>query len=39
MFELIYLGDWTSYWLALLNGVDPTEIPLILRLKSELHAR
>ena len=33
MFDLIYLGDWTSYYLALFNGEDPTPIPLISKLK------
>ncbi|MGQ9818840.1 MAG: bifunctional phosphoglucose/phosphomannose isomerase [Candidatus Kapaibacteriales bacterium] len=36
MFELIYFLDWTSYFLALMNGVDPTPIPLITTLKNEL---
>lgn len=36
MFELIYFLDWTSYYLALINGVDPTPIPLIATLKNEL---
>lgn len=36
MFSLIYLGDWTSYYLALMNGVDPTAIPLISKLKKTL---
>ena len=36
MFDLIYLGDWVSYYLALLNGVDPTPIPLISKLKNLL---
>ncbi len=36
MFELIYLADWTSYYLALLNRVNPTPIPLIDRLKEFL---
>lgn len=35
-FELIYYADWTSYWLALLLGKDPTEIPVINDLKSFL---
>jgi glucose/mannose-6-phosphate isomerase len=34
MFDLIYLGDWTSYFLALFNGEDPTPIPLISKLKA-----
>lgn len=33
MFSLIYLGDWVSYELALLNRVNPLEIPVITRLK------
>ncbi len=36
MFTLLYLGDWASYYLALLNGVDPTAIPLISKLKKTL---
>lgn len=36
MFSLIYLGDWTSYYLALLNGVDPTPVRIIDYLKWEL---
>lgn len=38
MFTLLYLGDWMSYYLALLNGVDPTEIPFIQQLKQRLSA-
>ena len=38
MFSLIYLGDWVSYYLAILNRTDPTEIPNISRLKQELSA-
>lgn len=38
MFSLIYMGDWASYYLALLNGVDPTAIPLITELKKRLSA-
>jgi glucose/mannose-6-phosphate isomerase len=34
MFSLVYLADWTSYWLALLARQDPTEINDILALKS-----
>lgn len=33
MFDLLYLGDWVSYWLALLNNEDPTPIPIITKLK------
>ncbi len=36
MFTLIYLADWTSYHLALLNGVDPTPVPVIQKLKAAL---
>jgi glucose/mannose-6-phosphate isomerase len=33
---LIYLGDMMSYYLAMLNGVDPTPIERIITLKSML---
>ncbi len=36
MFSLIYLGDWTSFYLAMLNGVDPTPVKVIDYLKGEL---
>ena len=36
MMSLILLGDYVSYYLALLNGVDPTPIPTIDYLKEEL---
>jgi glucose/mannose-6-phosphate isomerase len=36
MFELIYLGDWLSYYIAVLGGVDPTPIPIINYLKKRL---
>lgn len=36
MFSLIHLGDWVSYWLAILNGVDPSPVPVIESLKGEL---
>jgi glucose/mannose-6-phosphate isomerase len=36
MFDLLYLCDWTSYYLAILNDTDPTPIPLISRLKEIL---
>ncbi|MEJ5245683.1 MAG: bifunctional phosphoglucose/phosphomannose isomerase [Bacteroidota bacterium] len=39
IFDLIYLGDWVSYWLALLNGQDPTPIPLISKMKGILSKR
>lgn len=33
LFDIIYLADWVSYYLALLNNQDPTPIPLISKLK------
>jgi glucose/mannose-6-phosphate isomerase len=36
MFSLIYLGDWVSYYLAILNGIDPTPVKVIDYLKGEL---
>jgi glucose/mannose-6-phosphate isomerase len=36
LFSLVYLGDWTSYYLAMLNGVDPTPVKKIDFLKNEL---
>ncbi len=39
MFSLIYLGDWVSYYLAILNGVDPTPVKIIDYLKNELGKR
>ncbi len=36
-FELIYLADWVSYYLAILNNIDPTPIPLINKLKNALY--
>jgi len=36
MFSLIQLGDFTSYYLAILNGVDPTPVALIESLKKAL---
>ncbi|MBD3167381.1 hypothetical protein GF324_12340 [bacterium] len=34
LLELTLVGDWLSYWLALAQGIDPTPIPTIERLKS-----
>jgi len=34
--ETVVIGDWLSYWLAIKNGVDPTPIEPINRLKSAL---
>jgi glucose/mannose-6-phosphate isomerase len=35
-FSLIHLGDWVSYYLAVINGTDPTPVPLIEDLKKKL---
>jgi glucose/mannose-6-phosphate isomerase len=36
MFSLIHFGDWTSFYLAVLNGEDPTPVTVIDYLKGEL---
>ncbi|MBI3189241.1 MAG: bifunctional phosphoglucose/phosphomannose isomerase [Ignavibacteriales bacterium] len=36
LFSLVYLGDWVSYYLAILNEVDPTPVKVIDYLKGEL---
>jgi glucose/mannose-6-phosphate isomerase len=36
MFSLVYLGDWVSYYLAILNKEDPTPVKVIEYLKNEL---
>lgn len=36
IFSTIYLGDWTSYFLALINKVDPTPVELVETLKKKL---
>jgi glucose/mannose-6-phosphate isomerase len=36
IFSLVHLGDWTSYYLAVLNGDDPMPVPVIEDLKVEL---
>jgi glucose/mannose-6-phosphate isomerase len=36
MFSLVYLGDWISFYLAILNGVDPTPVRVIDFLKGKL---
>lgn len=38
-FYLIYFGDWVSYWLAIIKGIDPTPIERIDWLKKELAKR
>jgi glucose/mannose-6-phosphate isomerase len=34
--DLMYLGDWTSYYVALANDVDPGPIDAIAQLKAQL---
>jgi glucose/mannose-6-phosphate isomerase len=36
LFSLLYTGDFTSYYLALLRGVDPKPVEAIDRLKNQL---
>jgi glucose/mannose-6-phosphate isomerase len=36
MMELVLLGDYVSFYLAILNGVDPTQVAPIEYLKSQL---
>lgn len=36
IFSLIYIGDFVSYYLAILNGVDPTPVDRIGYLKEQL---
>ena len=36
LFSTIYLGDWISYYLALLYGVDPTPVKVIEFFKKQL---
>jgi glucose/mannose-6-phosphate isomerase len=36
MFSLVHLGDWLSYYLAMLNREDPTPVQAIDSLKAEL---
>ncbi len=39
MFSLIQMGDFVSYYLAVLNEVDPTPVKVIERLKGELSGK
>jgi glucose/mannose-6-phosphate isomerase len=39
MMTLVLLGDYVSYYLAILNQVDPTAIPAIEFLKNSLSKR
>jgi len=36
MMGLIYLGDWVSYYLAMLNEIDPTPLKAVDDLKKRL---
>ena len=36
LFSTIYQGDWASFYLALLYGIDPTPVKIIEFLKNEL---
>ena len=38
LLSLIYLGDWVSFYLAAINGIDPTPIEKIQILKNQLSA-
>jgi len=38
LLSLVYLGQWTSYYLALLRGVDPWTIPTLEALKARMRA-
>jgi glucose/mannose-6-phosphate isomerase len=34
--DLIYLGDWITYYLSILRDFDPSEIDYIMELKQSL---
>lgn len=36
IFDLTYLGDWVSYYLAIMNKIDPTPVEVIDFLKNKL---
>ena len=36
LLSLVYLGQWTSYYLALRRGVDPWAVPLLEEVKRRL---
>jgi glucose/mannose-6-phosphate isomerase len=36
IFSLVYLGDWVSYYLAILNKRNPTPVKVIEELKARL---
>ena len=37
LLSLAYIGQWTSYYLAILRGVDPWTVPLLDELKRRMH--
>jgi len=39
IFSLVYIGDFVSFYLAILNGIDPTPVEKITYLKKELAKR
>jgi len=39
VFSLIYLGDWISYYLAILKGIDPTAVDTVEELKKILEEK
>ncbi|HLX13067.1 MAG TPA: SIS domain-containing protein, partial [Bacteroidota bacterium] len=38
-FSLVHIGDWVSFYLAMLNNVDPTPVKVIDYVKAELSKR
>ncbi|PIP48864.1 MAG: hypothetical protein COX14_02385 [Chloroflexi bacterium CG23_combo_of_CG06-09_8_20_14_all_45_10] len=38
MMSLVFLGDWTSYYLAMLNQTDPMPVKMIDYLKKRLNS-
>lgn len=39
MLSVLYLGDWVSYYLAILNSVDPTPTPQLTAFKRHMAAQ
>ena len=38
LLSLIYLGDWVSLYLAVLNKMDPWPVPQITKFKAQMHS-
>jgi glucose/mannose-6-phosphate isomerase len=38
LFDLILMGDLTSWWLAAREGIDPGPVPILIQLKEQLRA-